>query len=99
MACDKWDRVEDNLWALKLSIESIRGLQRWGGSEFLDGLFTGFKALPETTEMPGINYFSEFNNKEEARERYVELIKEHHPDHGGNQDIFIEIRRQYSRMR
>ena len=95
MACDKWDKPEHNLWALFLSIQAIRGLERWGGSEFLDGLFTGFKALPETTIVNTIQYFSEFKNKAEAKARFVELVKVNHPDVGGDAEIFMEIKKQY----
>ena len=29
-ACDKWDRVEDNLYAIALDVEAVRGRLRWG---------------------------------------------------------------------
>lgn len=46
MACDRWDRVVDNLQALRLSIGAIRGLERWGPSQITERAFTGFAALP-----------------------------------------------------
>lgn len=99
MACDKWNKASYNLRALTLSVSAIRGLERWGGSEFLDGLFTGFKALPETTIMNGVSYFSEFSNKDEAKVRYHELCKEHHPDLGGDLVTFQEVQRQYNQLK
>ncbi len=92
MACDKWDKVEHNLWALYLSVSSIRGLERWGGSKLLDGLFTGFEALPDYSQ--GINYFTGLS-KEEARIKYLKLAKELHPDAGGNNYEFAEMQKQY----
>jgi len=80
------------------SNQSIRGLERWGGSEFLDGLFTGFKALPENTIINGIRYFNDFNNKDDAKKEFNRLVKDNHPDRGGDTDIFIEIKRQYDML-
>ncbi len=97
MACDRWDRVEHNLWALYLSVCAIRGLERWGGSEFLDGLFSGFKALPGpgdvmTTE---VDYFQGVQDKEHLKERYKKLAKELHPDLGGDEEQFSIMSRQH----
>lgn len=46
--CDRWKKIEDNIWAISLSIGALRGLNRWGAKEMVDAAFTGFKALPET---------------------------------------------------
>ncbi len=97
MACDLWNKVEHNLWALYLSVCAIRGLERWGGSEFLDGLFTGFKALPGpgdvmTTEQ---DYFQGVQDKEHLKERYKKLAKELHPDLGGSEEEFSIMSRQF----
>ncbi len=81
MSCDKWDKIEHNIWALCLSISAIRGLERWGGSSLLDGLFTGFKALPyNPTTVNETQYFENVNSREELRSRYKFHAKELHPD-------------------
>lgn len=97
MACDKWDRVEHNVWSLKKSIESIRGLERWGGSEFLDGLFTGFQALPSPDDVINTapQFFADCTDEKQMKERYKRLVKELHPDTGGTQAEFQEMQRQY----
>jgi hypothetical protein len=46
IACDQWDRMADNLRAVALTIEALRGLDRWGCSEMLERVFQGFAALP-----------------------------------------------------
>ena len=101
MACDCWKKVEHNLWALYLSIQAIRGLERWGGSDFLDGLFEGFKALPSPDQIVPMSpqYFSEITSKEHLRETYKSLCKALHPDVGGDSNEFNEMQRQYNSIK
>lgn len=101
MACDRWDLVEHNLWALYLSVKAIRGLERWGGSEFLDGLFTGFKALPSPDDViiSEQDYFGGCNTEEELKQRYRTLSKELHPDMlEGSNEKFNIMSKQYQRL-
>lgn len=50
LACDRWDRVEDNLHAVELAVQAMRGLERWGVSQILDRAFEGFTALPPPSQ-------------------------------------------------
>src|SRR5690606_9584801 len=43
--CDVWDRTEDNLQAIRLTVAALRGLDRWGAKEMVNAAFRGFKAL------------------------------------------------------
>ncbi len=103
MACDKWDRPEHNLWALKTSISAIRGLERWGGSEFLDGLFTGFQALPAPEDITISNerYFTDCTNLEYLGMKYKKLLKEMHPDNleTGDSEKFQDMMAQYKQAK
>lgn len=101
MACDRYRQVEHNLWALFLSIQAIRGLERWGGSELLDGLFRGFTALPspESVVIGFPRYFDDCSDLESAKERYKRLAKELHPDVGGDSAEFSEMKRQYEEVK
>lgn len=45
-ASDAWDRVEHNMRAIALTIEAMRGIERWGVNEAKRRAFSGFKALP-----------------------------------------------------
>ena len=96
-ACDQWDIVADNIWALKLNVAAIRGMERWGGSNFMDGLFTGFRALPDPNDVitTSVQYFTDCTDKEQVRQRYKKLAKELHPDVGGDEKEFQEMKRQY----
>lgn len=44
--CDRWDRVADNMYAIALSIEALRGLDRWGAGNMVEAAFSGFRSLP-----------------------------------------------------
>lgn len=46
MPCDRWDRVEDNVYAIAKHIEAMRGMERWGVGT-TEQAFAGYKALPE----------------------------------------------------
>lgn len=45
LACDKWNRVEDNIAAIAKHIEAMRGMDRWGVGT-VEQAFTGYQALP-----------------------------------------------------
>lgn len=45
-ACDKWRTPGENIHALVLSIEAMRGLSRWGVADVVEKAFAGFAALP-----------------------------------------------------
>ena len=45
LACDRWTRVEDNMWAIAKHIDAMRGQQRWGVGT-IEQAFTGYAALP-----------------------------------------------------
>jgi hypothetical protein len=45
LACDRWDRVADNIVAITKHIEAIRGMDRWGVGS-VEQVFTGYQALP-----------------------------------------------------
>lgn len=94
-ACDTWNRIEDNVQALRKTIEALRGIGRWGVSDMLNRAFTGFVALPESTDgrtwwmrtleiEPGAT-------REEAAAAFRRLSKERHPDLGGTDEAMVEL--------
>lgn len=86
-ACDKWDRVADNLYAIAKTIESLRGIDRWGVGETQQA-FRGYAALPETAG--GRPWWDVLGltgpTKDEAtiQRAFKIRAKECHPDHGGD---------------
>ena len=53
--CDRWRRVEHNVQAIALTIEAMRGMERWGAKHMITAMFTGFRALPAPGEGTGID--------------------------------------------
>jgi hypothetical protein len=45
IACDRWDLPAENIRAITLTIESVRGMERWGATD-VTRAFAGFTALP-----------------------------------------------------
>lgn len=82
MCCDKYRYVWENMYALACGIEALRGMERWGVSEFLDRAFTGFTALPMATKDQWWNVLGcEVDAPEsEIKARYRDLVKTEHPD-------------------
>ncbi len=97
LACDKWDTVHDNMRAIAKSIEAMRGMERWGVSELLKRVFTGFKALPSSVTLPWEEVLgvSRSASTDEIKAAYRQKIKEAHPDTGGSAEIFQRIQEAY----
>lgn len=49
LACDRWLTHAENMRALALTIEAMRGLDRWGVAGAVSRVFAGFTALPPGT--------------------------------------------------
>jgi len=102
MCCDQYSSVWENIYALGKGIEALRGMERWGVSEFLDRAFTGFKELPFQTDAVVISWWSILELPEEAnddmiRTAYRKLAAKYHPDNleTGNGEKFMQIKGAY----
>lgn len=99
IACDTFDNIGCNLWAIGKTIEAMRGIDRWGCSEIITKAFTGFTALPERTssewwEILGVEPTA---SPEEIKRKYRQLVKKHHPDITGNDIHFKRIKEAYEK--
>jgi hypothetical protein len=83
LACDKFSKREDNLRALALTIEAIRGIERWGSSDLMERAFTGFAQLAGPMDVRTWSQVLEVPDHaptEEVREAYRRLRSSTHPD-------------------
>lgn len=88
-ACDRWDKVEDNIYAVAKTIDAMRGIARWGTGDMLDAAFTGFTALPAPSNWR--NLLGNPRTIEDAEVKYRMLARHNHPDAGGSQDKMAEL--------
>ncbi len=97
-ACDRWYLPEENILAICKTIEAMRGIERWGSSDLLDRVFTGFAQLaaPEGSASPrpqGWWQVLEYGVLEDVpsdpellKIRWKELARRYHPDMGDEAD-------------
>jgi hypothetical protein len=95
---DKWDKVGDNLHAVGLTINALRGLDRWGAKEMINAAFSGFAALPAETASPswwsilGVAHDAPMAEIDAAFKRQS---LQHHPDRGGDVALWHELNEAY----
>lgn len=108
-ACDRWDRVRDNVQAVCHTIEALRGINRWGTGDMVEAAFSGFEALPApgmVTPRPWWSVLG-FSSNDVALARGREFIegiyrqkaKDVHPDTGGSNDQMSELNAAISQAR
>lgn len=98
LCCDAWDSVEANLRALTMSVDAMRGLDRWRVSEIMNRAFMGFKALPEkAASFPWWDVLGLSRNctRKEIQVAYKKKIKTYHPDNGGDPVRWLELQEAY----
>ncbi|WP_439946483.1 J domain-containing protein [Streptomyces sp. BBFR109] len=101
--CDKWDTVSQNLRAVALTIEALRGLDRWGAKEMVNAAFRGFKALPANaivTPYKAQPWHEVLEvvptaSPEVIKAAYRQKMLKAHPDQGGSSSAFEEVQRAY----
>lgn len=100
LCCDKWQRIEWNMRAIAKTIDAMRGLDRWGVSDILKRVFTGFNALPSSVplkkdwwEILGVDQNADKNI---IAASYRLGAKFTHPDMpGGSEEKFRELQDAY----
>lgn len=82
-ACDRWNRVEDNMRAIVKTIDALRGIERWGSGDMVEQAFTGFLALPAPEQPWQVLGVPHDASPEEIEQAHRRLAMQHHPDRGG----------------
>jgi len=97
LTCDKWTRVEWNLWAIGKDIEAQRGRARWGCGT-IQQAFRGYLAIPERCgarpwwEVLEVKPDASKIELKSARDR---LARTMHPDKGGTHEGWVEIQNAF----
>ncbi len=100
IALDKYNKISDNLYAIGKTIEAMRGIKRWGGSEILDRTFTGFTSLPSPDHVAArswrdvLDYYGD--DLQEANKAFKIARSKAHDDKGGNTDLFYKVNQAWA---
>ena len=91
LACDRWDRVADNIAAVAQHIDALRRIDRYGVGT-MEQAFAGYAALPPATQ----DWWLVLEVRPDATLEIVEeafrrLARQHHPDVGGSHDMMVRL--------
>lgn len=103
LACDKWIRVEDNLWAITKHVEAIRGQERWGVGTTQQA-FRGYMALPPGGSSAGRSWWDVLGCAHDApadlvKDAYRKAARAAHPDNGGSHERMVEVNSAWDQAR
>lgn len=90
LACDRWDRVADNIAALAKHIEAMRGMDRWGVGT-VEQLFTGYVALPAPEQWWNVLGCSRTADRSTVRAAFIKASAAAHPDKGGSAGAMTRV--------
>lgn len=103
LACDKWDRVADNLAAIAAHLGVIRAMERWGVGR-LSQAFTGYLALPAPGGSEAETWWRVLGVAHDApleviKEAYRTAARKAHPDAGGSSDTMARVNAAWDQAR
>ncbi len=95
LACDRWNRVEDNLYAIAMDINAQRGRIRWGVGS-VEQAFAGYTALPAPGGSGAATWYQVLGVAHDApfdvaKEAYLRESKLCHPDNGGSHESQVRL--------
>lgn len=99
-ACDRWDRVRDNMRAITKTIDAMRGIERWGASDMMERAFSAFEALPAPGQAVTLSCWDILNvepgaTRDEIKSAWRKRMKAAHPDHGGTREEYEQVQSAY----
>lgn len=90
-ACDRWNKVGDNIQAIRHTIAALRGIERWGTGDMVQQAFTGFIALPSQIDPYDVLGVKRGASGDEIDAAYRQKVKLCHPDAGGDPEAFRKL--------
>ena len=90
-ACDRWDKVGDNIQAIRHTIAALRGIERWGTGDMVKQAFDGFLALPSQESPYDVLGVKPDATEEQIEASYRQKAKLLHPDAGGDTEAFKRL--------
>jgi len=90
LACDRWDRVADNIAAIAAHIEALRGQERWGVADMAQA-FAGHVALPAPEQWWQVLGVRRDASAAEINAAYRAKARAAHPDTGGSEAAMARL--------
>ncbi len=92
LACDRWDRVADNVAALANHIDALRRIERYGVGR-LEQAFAGYAVIGHAA---GVDWWLELGVSEQATTEQIEMAyrekaRAAHPDAGGSHEAMARL--------
>ncbi len=100
--CDRWMKIEHNVRVIALTIEAMRGMERWGAKHMIKAMFSGFKALPAPADLRDwwdILECRSDSSREVAQANFRRLAKDCHPDNGGTDERMSLVNSAWERAK
>lgn len=99
-ACDRWDRVRDNMRAITKTIDAMRGIERWGASDMMERAFSAFEALPAPGQSVTLSCWDVLaieptSDRAAIKKAWRRRMKQAHPDHGGTREEYEQVQSAY----
>lgn len=100
LACDRWDRVRDNIRAVGKTVEAMRGIERWGASDMMERAFSAFEALPAPGQTVTLSCYDILDVSPDADRAAIKAawrkrMKTAHPDQGGTREEYEQVQSAY----
>jgi hypothetical protein len=102
--CDTYDAWEDNLYAVALSLEALRAVNRYGVTKRGEQ-YQGFRRLeaaqPIAPSEAAIQFLAKhagidpFVVRQDPNAAYRTAARKLHPDFGGSHDLFVQLVQHY----
>lgn len=97
-ACDRWDKVGDNIQAIRHTIAALRGIERWGTGDMVQQAFNGFLALPSQSDPYDVLGVSKTASQEQIDAAFKQKAKLAHPDLGGSVEAMQRLNDARNRL-
>lgn len=93
MACDRYERAEENMRSLALAIEAMRQLERHGGGVMMERAFQGFAAIaaPAPQHWTAVLGLPATATRADIEAAFRRLARERHPDAGGSDAMMAAL--------
>ncbi|MBF6559555.1 MAG: J domain-containing protein [Candidatus Binataceae bacterium] len=89
LACDRWNRVADNIGAIAAHIDAMRAQARHGVGS-VEQAFAGYLAIENRAWRTVLGVDDDYS-LEDAETAYRNLARQHHPDNGGSHTAMAEL--------